>query len=65
MNWLLNVLQCEIYYIVVTVMFVEVANVTAAQFESGGLTLSHTDFIPIVVETSQTFACILISVLNP
>lgn len=65
MNWLLNVLQCEIHYIVVTVMFVEVANVTAAQFESGGLTLSHTDFIPIVVETSQTFACILISVLNP
>lgn len=53
-------LQCEIHYIVVTVMFVEVANVTAAQFESGGLTLSHTDFIPIVVETSQTFACILI-----
>lgn len=65
MNWLLNVLQCEIHYIVVTVMFVEVANVTAAQFESGGLTLSHTDFIPIVVETSQTCACILISVLNP
>lgn len=46
-------------------MFVEVAIVTAAQFESGGLTLSHTDFIPIVVETSQTLACILISVLNP
>lgn len=33
MNWWLNVPQCEIYYILVTVMFVDASSVAAAQIE--------------------------------